>query len=164
MPVTSTSPYRLVAMSRRTVSFLPLIVPARRARITASACSLDIDNINGPTVIRVPPWVKRPLGRYYMYFAHHMGAFIRLAYADDDIPLGNGRFLMEPMVLARLIQYLQPQETDRAMVVAARNREKGSGTQPPESALVIETEAPAFARRQLSKHATVTRGIELVRG
>jgi hypothetical protein len=34
-------------------------------------------------VIRVPPWVKQPLGRYYMYFAHHMGAFIRLAYADS---------------------------------------------------------------------------------
>ena len=40
------------------------------------------DNINGPTVIRVPEWVVRPLGRYYMYFAHHMGAHIRLAHAD----------------------------------------------------------------------------------
>lgn len=40
------------------------------------------DNINNPTVIRVPSWVEQPLGRYYMYFAHHMGAFIRLAYAD----------------------------------------------------------------------------------
>jgi hypothetical protein len=40
------------------------------------------DNVNGPAVIRVPSWVERPLGRYYMYFAHHMGAFIRLAYAD----------------------------------------------------------------------------------
>lgn len=40
------------------------------------------DNINGPTVIRVPDWVERPLGRYYMYFAHHMGGHIRLAYAD----------------------------------------------------------------------------------
>ena len=40
------------------------------------------DNINGPSVIRVPAWVKSPLGRYYMYFAHHMGAHIRLAYAD----------------------------------------------------------------------------------
>ena len=39
-------------------------------------------NVNGPTVIRVPDWVDRPLGRYYMYFANHMGAFIRLAYAD----------------------------------------------------------------------------------
>ena len=40
------------------------------------------DDIDGPTVIRVPSWVEHPLGRYYMYFAHHMGAFIRLAYAD----------------------------------------------------------------------------------
>ena len=41
------------------------------------------DNVNGPSVIRVPPWVKAPLGRYYMYFAHHYGRFIRLAYADS---------------------------------------------------------------------------------
>ena len=40
-------------------------------------------NVNGPTVIRVPDWVQRPLGRYYMYFANHMGEFIRLAYADS---------------------------------------------------------------------------------
>jgi len=39
-------------------------------------------NVNGPTVVRVPDWVERPLGRYYMYFANHMGEFIRLAYAD----------------------------------------------------------------------------------
>jgi hypothetical protein len=39
-------------------------------------------NVNGPAVIRVPEWVNRPLGRYYMYFANHMGEFIRLAYAD----------------------------------------------------------------------------------
>ena len=42
-----------------------------------------------------------------------------VAYADDDVPLGNGRFMMEPMVLARLIQVLQPQTEDKAMVVAA---------------------------------------------
>src|SRR6185436_7686933 len=40
-------------------------------------------NVNGPTVIRVPDWVPRPLGRYYMYFGNHMGDFIRLAYADE---------------------------------------------------------------------------------
>jgi protein-L-isoaspartate(D-aspartate) O-methyltransferase len=42
-----------------------------------------------------------------------------VAYADDDVPLGNGRFLMEPMVLARLIQALQTASEERAMVVAA---------------------------------------------
>jgi hypothetical protein len=40
-------------------------------------------NINGPSLIRVPEWIDRPLGRYYLYFAHHRGATIRLAYADD---------------------------------------------------------------------------------
>ena len=42
-----------------------------------------------------------------------------VAYADDDVPLGNGRFLMEPMVLARLIQALQPQAEEKALVVAS---------------------------------------------
>ena len=42
-----------------------------------------------------------------------------VAYADDDVPLGGGRFLMEPMVLARLIQSLQPLPGDKALVVAS---------------------------------------------
>ena len=41
------------------------------------------DNINGPSLIRVPDWVTNPLGRYYLYFAHHQGTYIRLAYADS---------------------------------------------------------------------------------
>lgn len=48
----------------------------------ASSTSLG-DNVNGPSIVRVPSWVKQPLGRYYMYFAHHTGTFIRLAYADS---------------------------------------------------------------------------------
>lgn len=39
-------------------------------------------NINGPAVIRVPKWVEKPLGAYYLYFADHNGKYIRLAYAD----------------------------------------------------------------------------------
>jgi hypothetical protein len=38
--------------------------------------------INGPSVIRVPDWIENPLGKYYLYFAHHDGKFIRLAYAN----------------------------------------------------------------------------------
>src|SRR5581483_3017172 len=41
------------------------------------------DNINGPSLVRAPSWVERPLGRYYLYFGHHRGTYIRLAYADD---------------------------------------------------------------------------------
>jgi hypothetical protein len=43
----------------------------------------DGANINGPSLIRVPDWVPDRLGRYYLYFAHHSGACIRLAYADN---------------------------------------------------------------------------------
>jgi len=39
-------------------------------------------NINGPSLLRVPDWVESPLGKYYLYFAHHSGKYIRLAYAD----------------------------------------------------------------------------------
>lgn len=41
------------------------------------------DNVQGPSLIRVPDWVKGRLGRYYLYFASHKGDSIRLAYADS---------------------------------------------------------------------------------
>jgi hypothetical protein len=53
----------------------PVIVPESDPTI--------LGNINGPSLIRVPEWVENPLGRYYLYFAHHQGKFIRMAYADD---------------------------------------------------------------------------------
>jgi len=43
----------------------------------------DGKNINGPSLIRVPEWITKPLGKYYLYFADHAGKYIRLAYADD---------------------------------------------------------------------------------
>ena len=64
-------------------------------------------NVNGTTVIRVPDWVERPLGRYYMYFANHMGDFIRLAYAND--PAGPWT-IYEPGVLhVRDTAFFRPQ-------------------------------------------------------
>ncbi|NQT91762.1 MAG: hypothetical protein HQ559_03300 [Lentisphaerae bacterium] len=41
------------------------------------------DNINGPSLIRVPDWIRNPIGRYYLYFASHSGDRIRLAYSDN---------------------------------------------------------------------------------
>ncbi len=52
--------------------------------ITADMLGKDLgDNINGPSLLRVPEWVPNKLGKYYLYFAHHKGKYIRLAYADD---------------------------------------------------------------------------------
>jgi protein-L-isoaspartate(D-aspartate) O-methyltransferase len=42
-----------------------------------------------------------------------------LAYSDEDIPLGNGRFMMEPMVFAKLLQAASLRENERVLVVGA---------------------------------------------
>jgi protein-L-isoaspartate(D-aspartate) O-methyltransferase len=41
------------------------------------------------------------------------------AYTDEDVPLPGGRALMEPMVLARLVQLLNLRSGGRALVVGA---------------------------------------------
>jgi len=62
------------------------VVRATRLRqnplVTVNSSPTLGDNVNGPSIVRVPSWVTRPMGRYYMYFAHHTGAHIRLGYAD----------------------------------------------------------------------------------
>jgi protein-L-isoaspartate(D-aspartate) O-methyltransferase len=42
-----------------------------------------------------------------------------IAYSDNDLPLGNGRYLMAPMVAARLLQAAGIARTDNALVVGA---------------------------------------------
>jgi protein-L-isoaspartate(D-aspartate) O-methyltransferase len=42
-----------------------------------------------------------------------------LAYADEDIPLGRGRALMEPMVIARLVQLARGRAGEKALVIGA---------------------------------------------
>lgn len=68
-------------------------------------------NIQGPSLIRVPEWVKRRLGTYYLYFADHKGTYIRLAYADElagpwkvhppgSLHLAGTGFLVTPPIVA----------------------------------------------------------------
>ena len=42
-----------------------------------------------------------------------------VAYVDDDLPLGGGRYLMQPMVAARLLQAAAVERKDTALVVGA---------------------------------------------
>ena len=53
----------------------PIVTPEIDARIGS--------NINGPSLVRVPEWIRDPLGAYYLYFAHHKGQYIRMAYAQN---------------------------------------------------------------------------------
>ena len=129
MPLTRRSLLRLAAavggagLSRR----LPAAPSALQAQPACAADEADIDvrrvadepiihpdlgggigtNIQGPSLIEVPDWVRNPLGRYYLYFADHKGSYIRLAYADElagpwsihapgALHLPGSHFLTEP--------------------------------------------------------------------
>jgi len=87
--------------------------PYRAVRITdgplidASTHSSIGDNIQGPSLVKVPNWVDNRLGDYYLYFADHKGSYIRLAYADDvagpwtvhepgSLHLADSLFLTQP--------------------------------------------------------------------
>ncbi len=40
-----------------------------------------------------------------------------VAYVDDALEIGNGRYLMEPIATARLLQEASPQENDVALII-----------------------------------------------
>jgi protein-L-isoaspartate(D-aspartate) O-methyltransferase len=42
-----------------------------------------------------------------------------IAYFDEDIPLGNGRYLMEPMVLGRMLQTVEVETTDVVLIIGS---------------------------------------------
>ncbi len=55
--------------------------------VDAGAMDTDGDNINGMSVIRIPDWISKdkraaPNAKYYMYFANHIGTYIRMAWAE----------------------------------------------------------------------------------
>ena len=75
-------PAQAASLSVQRLSDRPIIDTAMSARLTELAEQEGYSNITGPSLIRVPDWVESRLGNYYLYFSHHKGDFIRLAYAD----------------------------------------------------------------------------------
>lgn len=69
------------------------------------------NKVNDPRIIQA----MRRLPRERFVPPHLAG----LAYIDEDVPLGGGRFLMEPMVIARLVQLARVRAGERALVVGA---------------------------------------------
>ncbi len=61
----------------------PIIHNELDPTLVREAQKIGYVNINGPCLIKVPEWVSNPLGKYYLYFSHHKGSNIRLAYADE---------------------------------------------------------------------------------
>ncbi|MFT6809042.1 MAG: hypothetical protein ACJA01_002274 [Saprospiraceae bacterium] len=60
----------------------PIIHKSSHQLLEEETASIGYANINGPSLIRVPSWIDNPLGQYYLYFAHHKGSYIKLAFSD----------------------------------------------------------------------------------
>ena len=68
------------------------------------------------------------------------------AYVDDDLPLGGGRHLMEPLIFARLVQLAEVGMRDRVLLVGA-NTGYGAAILSPLAASVVALESdPALAK------------------
>ena len=79
-----------------------------------------------------------------------------LSYSDEDVPLGNGRYLMEPMVIARLVQMAAPRPDERVLVVAAGSGYGAAVIADCGAQVVALEEDPALlalARRALASQA-----------
>lgn len=71
-----------------------------------------------------------------------------VAYVDEDLPLGRGRCLMQPMVAARLTQAAMPARLDNALVVGA-----GTGYEAAVLSLLTRTVVALEEDAQLARPA-----------
>ena len=83
-----------------------------------------------------------------------------VAYIDADLPIGGGRYLMEPMVVARLLQAAMIERTDTILIIGA-----GTGYEAAVAAMLARSvialeDNPELARR--SRAALVDHSIASV--
>jgi protein-L-isoaspartate(D-aspartate) O-methyltransferase len=81
------------------------------ARVNMIERQLQPNKITDERVINAFAGIRREL-----FVSERLRA---IAYADDNLPLGQGRYLMSPMVVARLLQAAEVRRSDNALVVGA---------------------------------------------
>ena len=84
----------------------------------------------------------------------------QVAYIDEDLPLGGGRYLMEPRVAARLLQVAKVERTDTALIVGAGIGYEAALVSCLARNVVALEEDPELARR--ARAALVDHGIAAV--
>jgi len=81
------------------------------ARIHMIDSQLRPNKVNDERVLGAFAKIRREL-----FVPEHLRA---ITYVDEDLPLGGGRYMMEPMVVARLLQAAAVERTDVALIVGA---------------------------------------------
>jgi protein-L-isoaspartate(D-aspartate) O-methyltransferase len=123
----------------------------RRAMV---ASTLRTTGVNDPRVLAAIGAVQRerfvPPG------------MVPAAYADINIPLGNGRELNSPMALGRLLNEASPQEGERTLVIGAATGYAAAVLTRMVGSVVAVEEEPALA--EAARHALVGFGMTFVEG
>ena len=122
-------------------------------------------NINGPSLIRIPDWIlpserADPSAVYYLYFAHHAGDYIRMAWATDvagpwtlyqtgsDVPLGDRGVLNNNEMTIDVGMGIEIEGTTSL-------HQMSTSTMRPNKSLCISTVAlPPFLTETKSTHRT----------
>jgi protein-L-isoaspartate(D-aspartate) O-methyltransferase len=91
-------------------------------------------------------------------------ALAPLAYLDSDIPLGNGRALLKPMVLAKLITAARVGRTDRVLDVGCGTGYSSAVLSRLAGSVVALEEDADLARQARQALATNRAGVEVVNG
>src|SRR5258708_9406049 len=154
---------------------VPSIVPPRRGRYkrsTRTGCSMTVfevarshmiesqlrrNKVTDDRVLTAFASIKREL-----FVPEHLRL---VAYIDEDLPLGGGRYLMEPMVAARLLQEAAIARTDAVLIVGAGTRYAAAlAAMLARSVLALEEdpELARHARTALVEHAIAS--ISVVEG
>ena len=84
----------------------------------------------------------------------------QVAYIDDDVPLGGGRYLMQPMVAARLLQAAAIARTDIVLIVGAGPGYEAAVASVLARNVIALEEDPELARQ--ARAALVEHGIASV--
>lgn len=103
------------------------------------------NKVTDPLVVQALETVPREV-----FVPKHMRG---IAYADDDLDLGGGRALMEPMVLARLLQAARIEENEVALVVGC-----GSGYSAAVLSRICSTVVALESDSEFAARASATMG------
>ena len=110
---------------------------ARQAMVD---CQLATNNVISPPVIKAMQTIPRE-----DFLPENKRKY---AYLDEDILVGEGRYLIEPMIIARMIQAVEPSEKDIALDVGS-----GSGYSAAILSYLVETVIAVESKTGLRQHA-----------
>jgi protein-L-isoaspartate(D-aspartate) O-methyltransferase len=109
-----------------------------KARANMVDCQLRPNRVGDPAVLEAFGEIPRE--------NFLPGPLQAIAYVDEDLPVGEGRYLGEPMVIARMIQALDIKPSDAALVIGCATGYTSAVVSRLATIVVHLEEDPAFAK------------------